>query len=373
MLYVDIPTRTEFTLLASRRAEACVSIYLKTTPVTQDVPASRIEMRNLIKEAQAQLEEAAFDKKRLAALVDGLDDVLDDDGFWRFQAKSLAVFATPDSIRTYRLANDLHSMVQVADRFHLKPLFRAITFPHSALILCLSENAVRLLEMNADLPLAVVEVPGLPENLTSTVGPTATTERALSGRIHGMEGHNVRLRQYVRHVDAALRPVLIGRETPLVLAGTGRIADAFRQICSHPFLLPETIAESPDRLTEPELTSRARPILDNAYAQQIADLKSLFERRTGERRTTTDISDAARAATFGAIQTLLVDIDSVVAGFLDDDTGAVTFAEKDDAKAYDVIAEITIRAFVSGAVVLAVRRKDIPGERDLAAILRYPH
>lgn len=371
MLHVDIPTRTEFSLLASRRAKPCVSIYLKTTPVTRDVQASRIELGNLIKKVQAQLEASALGKRTIAAIMDSLHDLLDDEVFWRYQANSLAVFVTPDSIRTYRLANDLRSMVQVADRFHLKPLFRAVTFAHSALVLCLSENAVRLLELNADLPATTLNAPGLPESLTASVGPSATTERALSGRIHGMEGHNVRLRQYVRLVDSALRPTLAGREIPLILAATGRIADLFRQTCSYPFLLPETIAESPDRLTEPELTSRARPVLDNAYARQTAEMKALFEKRTGERRTTTDISDAARAATFGAIQTLLVDIDAVAMGFLDDETGAVTFAEKGDAGAYDIIAELTARAFASGATVLAVREKDIPGGRELAAILRY--
>ena len=373
MLYVDIPTRTEFSVLAQQRADACVSIYLKTTPVTQDVHASRIQMGNLIKEAEVQLEAAAFDKRRLGALLDGLNNLLDDDKFWRFQAHSLAVFATPDNIRTYRLANDLVSMVQVADRYHLKPLCRAITFPHAAFILTLSENAVRLFEMNADLPAFKIEVPGLPKDVASSVGRAPSNERAFSGRVRGMEGHNVRLQQYARQVDAALRPILAGRETPLVLAATGRLADLFKQICSYSNLLPETIAESPDHLTEAELTARARPVLDNAYAQQITDMKVLFEKRAGERRSTTDISDAARAATFGAIQTLLVDIDSVVAGFVDDETGAVSFVDKDDAKAYGVIDEITARAFANGATVLGVRKEDIPGGHDLAAILRYPH
>lgn len=373
MLHLDIPTRNEFSLLADKRADACVSIYLKTSPVTQDVSASRVEMKNFVKEAQKQLEEAAFDKRRLAQLLDELNDLLDDDVFWRFQANSLAVFATPDSIHTYRLANHLTSMVQVADRFHLKPLFRAITFPHSAFILALSENAVRLVEMNVDLPAAGVKVPGLPKDAASSVGKSTLNDRAFSGRIHGSEGQNVRFQQYVRQVNAALRPILAGRETPLVLAATGRLADLFKQICSYSNLLPETIADSPDRLTEAELVARARPVLDNAYAQQIADIKALFEKRAGERRTTTDISDAARAATFGAIQTLLVDIDSVVPGFIDDETGVVSFVEEDDAKAYGVVDQITARAYASGATVLGVRREDIPGGNDLAAILRYPH
>ncbi len=114
-------------------------------------------------------------------------------------------------------------MVQVSDRFHLKPLFRATTFPHTAFILALSENAVRLVETHADLPPRTIKVPDMPQDAASAVGQSALNYRSYSGRLHGLEGHNIRMQQYVRQgVDAALRPVLAGRETPLVLATTGR-------------------------------------------------------------------------------------------------------------------------------------------------------
>lgn len=373
MLHVDIPDRAEFATLAQKRQPGCVSIYLRTTPVTQQVEASRIEMRNLVDEAEQQLIAAEFDKRQLAALMEQLRDLLDDDDFWYYQANSLAVFATPEGIRSYRLANKLVSMVQVADRFHLKPLFRAIAFPHSAFILALSENAVRLVEMHADLPATRVEVPGLPADLNSMAGPTAVQQRSFSGRIKDPETHNTRLQQYARRVDHELRSILAGREVPLVLAATGRLAAVFPQLNSYSYLLDETISTNPDRLSEAELAGLARPLLDAAYAQKIKDLHALFARRSNERRTSTDITDLARAATFGAIQTLMVDIDSVLPGFVDDDTGEVTFVAEDDAEAYGIVDEITARAFTTGAKVLALRRQDIPGGGDLAAILRYPH
>jgi len=41
MLYIDLPTRPEFLALRDKRADACVSIYVETTPLTQHVDASR--------------------------------------------------------------------------------------------------------------------------------------------------------------------------------------------------------------------------------------------------------------------------------------------------------------------------------------------
>src|SRR5947207_4757142 len=124
MLYVDIPTLDQFKSLAQIRADACVSIYVPTTPLSQEIQASQIELRNLFSDATKQLNAASFDKRRLGSLSELVQDVVDDDEFWRFQANSLAILATPDHIQTFRLANRLSPTVQVSDRFHLKPLLR---------------------------------------------------------------------------------------------------------------------------------------------------------------------------------------------------------------------------------------------------------
>jgi hypothetical protein len=152
MLHVDIPTLPEIRALITARADACVSIYLSTAPETQHVTANRIAFGNLAKAAQQQLESAGFDKHRQAALAAELAALGEDDSFWRLQAHSLAVLATPDSVRTFRLATAVTDMAEVSDRFHLTPLLRAIAFPQHAFVLALSEGAVRLIEVFADHP-----------------------------------------------------------------------------------------------------------------------------------------------------------------------------------------------------------------------------
>jgi Bacterial archaeo-eukaryotic release factor family 11 len=152
MLYVDIPTLPEFKALASVRGDSCVSIYLPTTPLPQDSAVSRAQLKTFGKAALDQLDEAGCDKRRQASIGEHLAELEEDDEFWRFQAHSLAVLMTPETMRTFRLPNRLTAMVEVSDRFHLKPLLRAVTFPHEAFLLALSENAVRLVEVFADLP-----------------------------------------------------------------------------------------------------------------------------------------------------------------------------------------------------------------------------
>ena len=68
---------------------------------------------------------------------------------------------------------------------------------------------------------------------------------------------------------------------------------------------------------------------------------------------------------------MLIDIDEVVLGSLDEETGAVSFGDADNAINYGVVDEIARRVWLNGGRVLAVRRDDIPGGGSVAAILRY--
>ncbi|HJU03001.1 MAG TPA: hypothetical protein VJ966_17535, partial [Actinomycetes bacterium] len=83
-----------------------------------------------------------------------------------------------------------------------------------------------------------------------------------------------------------------------------------------------------------------------------------------------DIATVARLVTHGAVDTLFVDIDGVVPGEVDE-AGAVRFGDEQVPGGIGVVDEIARRGWLSGAHLLAVRRDDVPGGGDLAAILRY--
>jgi hypothetical protein len=371
MLHINVPTMDQFARLSDTRADACVSIYLPTTPLSQQAGASRIELGNLFKLAHAQLSAAGFDKRRLAAIEEHVADLIDDDAFWQHQSNSLAVLVTADHVDTFRLPSRLLPIAEVSGRFHLKPLLRAVTFPHTAFILALAESGVRLIEIFAEGPPAVVKVDDLPRDAASAAGKASINDRSPSGRIHGSEGKKVRLTQYARKVDAALKPVTESRRIPLILAGNEPLLSIYRGLSSSVGLMAATIKGNPDETTDAELAAAARRILDEHYAEMIRAFRDLYAVRADSRRATADISDAARAASHGAIDTLLVDIDSVVYGTYDEETGRITLAEAASAGTYGVVDAIAARALATGAKVLGVRAADLPAGGHLAAILRY--
>jgi hypothetical protein len=88
-------------------------------------------------------------------------------------------------------------------------------------------------------------------------------------------------------------------------------------------------------------------------------------------RASDDLAEIARAATFGAVDTAFLDIDVTVPGFVDEESGALTLDDADDAANYGVADEIARRVMLAGGKVLAVRSDDVPGSGSVAAILRY--
>ncbi len=369
-LHTDIPSRAQIDRLLTSRDPASVSIYVPTDPASSG-DAERIELKNLAAEAARQLDEAGTPKSAIAAIDEELAGLDTDGTFWRYQARSLALFAVPGSIVTFRLPNRLVAQAQVSDRFHLKPLLRAVTFPQVAFVLALAQGSVRVLEVGPEIGSWDVQVPDLPSDVASAAGTASIADRAPRGALQGAEGQKVRMRQYCRQVDQALRPILAGLDVPLILASTEPLDAIYRSVNTYPHLARQTVAGSPEAASDTDLVAGARGVLDEVHAARLASVRALYEQRSSQGRAMQDIGDIARAATFGAVDTVLVDIDDVVPGSIDEESGAVTLADEDDAVAYGVVDEIARRTWLNGGTVLAVRREDVPGGGSAAAILRY--
>lgn len=371
MLHLDLPTRADMARLAAARSDMAVSIYLPTTPLTQEIGAARTALRNLWKAAEGQLAEAGADRRRVALLEDQIADLHDDEEFWAHQATSLAVFVTPEAMTTHRLPTRLGEHVQVSDRFHLKPLFRPLAFPDTGLVLALARNGARLVEMPGEGPAAELRVPGMPKDVDEAGARARTRNTAPGGRFQGGRGEDFHRRVFARKVDQALRPFLAGHELPLILAAVAEFEAIYRSVNTYPHLLEGAVRGNPERMTAAELAEAARPVLRDAHAAEIARLRALHDARAGSGRALVDLSDIGRAAAAGKVEILLADIDADLPGRYDEASGAITLADRPGAATHDVTDAIARAVIAQGGRVVGLRAGDLPGGGPLAAILRF--
>ena len=391
MLHIDIPTLAEFKALAQIKGETCVSLYLPTSRLGKNAGTNRTAFKDIAREALSQLKEGGADKNKITVFEERFDrlagtdhDVQDQDkirklqrakpdpieSFWHYQANGLAVLATAGMMRTFRLPNSPKPLAEVADRFHLTPLIRAMTSPHDIFVLALAEESVRLVHAFANFPPQRLQVQDLPANAAEATRRPSFHVRAPRRRLQNLEGEKVLLHQYVRKVEHAVQGALAGQNAPLVLAGEEPLASMFRSVNTYPKLADEMIEGNPDQITDGELEDAAIPILDRLYSRELKAVIALYD-ELKPRRATTDVSYAAHAATAGAIEQLLVDLDAVVPGLVSDIDGSVTYSVSDDAETYSVVDEVARRALYTGARVLGARQEEMPDRAPLTAILRY--
>src|ERR1700732_42225 len=231
MLHIDIPTLAEFKALAQIKGETCVSLYLPTSHPGTDAKFIRTAFKDLAREALSQLKEAGIDKKKISLFEERFEhlagpeqDVQDEDKirklqrakpdpieeFWHYQANGLAVLATPDMMRMFRLPKSPKPLAEVADRFHLTPLIRVMTSPHDVFVLALAEESVRLVHAFVNFPPQRLDVPDLPSNAEEATRRPSFHVRAPRRRLQNLEGEKVLVHQYVSKVEHAVHNAIAG-------------------------------------------------------------------------------------------------------------------------------------------------------------------
>lgn len=353
MWHLDIPCADELRSLAELPGGKVASVYLPTTPVSPQARKDATVFANLVD---------AVDEPAIQEL---LRDLVDDQVFWDTQAHGLGVIATPERMWIYRLPHAVDEVVQVASHAKILPLIGAASAIRSCHVLVLSEGSARLIDVSAELPPQEVRVADMPKDAASWAGKSSIGDRSHSGRLVGSEGKNVHIRSYARGVDDAVRPLLHGDDQPLVLVAPEPIASIFRSVCSYPHLLEAGVQTNADALTETEIAEAVQPVLAEAVGARAAALAALVDQRRGQQRVATDLADIARAATAGAVDTLIVDREANEGGSVDE--AGNLLLEDGGVNVVDVIAT---RVLATGGTVLALDASELPGA-PVTAVLRW--
>ena len=368
MLPADIPDTERLLALIDHRDEASVTITLESSPVPQDHERVRLALRNAIDAAERELSQMELPRGAAAGVVDSLRGLLRDDEFWHAQSRSLVVFAAPGLLEAFRLVNAVTEHTAVGDRFDAGTLLRAVTFPHRAFAVEITQGETRLFEFGPDGKPHEHEL-DLPEDHALMLEHTTTGGRADRHRAAGTTGDRIERERYARAAQDVV-VAIVPPHVPLILAAATDLDPAYRAVNTHPRLLEKGIAGHPEALGEQELSDRVREILDAHYANAIEEWNEKFGALRNQSLATTHLEGAALAATTASVETLHFDMDWTEEGTIDA-FGHLEHADEEGPGTYALVDEMAARVLRSGGTVRAVRRADLPADSPVAAILRF--
>ena len=361
-----------------------VSIYMETHRNGAEVAAQPLRLRAAIDEARGIL--AGDD-------VDGVDDVLaplealiGDQEFWRHQADGLALFASRDFGRLYRLPVRVRNMVVVGPTFHTKPLIEFLQAPERFWVLSVTQKEVRMWE-GTTTELAPVNLHVVPTSLQEALGTEVVSDRLnlrsprgkgsapiFHGHGAGKDDTKQELEKFFRAVDAGVRDLLADEISPIILAAVDYYHPIYRSVSKLENLADEGIVGSISAWDEGRIHAAAWPIAQKSVERKLDVALDLWESSYGRGKAESDLAVIARLAVAGRIRLLLAENGRTVWGRIDRTTGDIEVIREGGSDPHgaavdllDELAELTIQ-FGGRALVLSGQK--MPTDTGLAAVLR---
>lgn len=380
----------ELKALVEQSQGPCVSIYMPTHVAGPETRQNSIRFKNLIKQAEAQLQEyGATHDEALRLLQPALE--LDTEDFWQHQDIGFALFVADNFLHYYRVPLNFDELVVTTDRPHLKPLMPLLTGDGNFYILTLSQQQIRLFEATR-YSIHEVELEGVPQSLTSALQYDETAKEG-QHRISGSRGggltgqnhpgsahgqgspdrdqHQKDILQFFHLVNDGLQPYLNGQRAPLILVGVEYLLPLYREANSYPFVLDEGITENADILKADELHQQALPIVEPFFAQAQQSAVEHFRELTGTGKTSIDPKEAIPAAFYGRVEQLFVAVGIQQWGVFDPQANELLMHADAEPGDEDLLNAAAIQTLLNGGTVYAVPPEEVPDTAPLAAVFRY--
>ena len=380
--------RTEdLALLLEAREGPCVSLYMPTHRKGRDVQQDPIRFKNLLRQAEKELEGIAIRGSDGESLLAPARALTQDPAFWAQSSDGLAIFLAPGFHRTYRVPSRFRERLVVSGAFNCKQLLPLLSGDGQFYVLALSRNHVRLLQ-GTRFRVSELEPTSMPRSLkealwvddpektlqyhTGSAGPGGRRAAVYHGQGGAADLDKANLERFFRRVDDGLIEFLGAARTPLVLAGVENYFPIYRAVSHYPMLQAGGIKGNPDDLSTGELHARAWARLEPVFRREQDHARTRYTQLTARGTTSDDVRRVVPAAHHGRVESLFVALGEQSWGaYIPSGDGSVVLHaayEHGDQDLLDVAAVETLR---HGGRVYAVDPVEVPAAAPLAAIFRY--
>lgn len=387
-------TKTEFVQMLNEimqvEGPVCASFFIPTHEVGGEWRGDRIQLKNLIQEAEKTLDEMGLSEDDIDKLLEPARAMLQDESTWAEMRDGLSIFSSTEMNYVLRLPFNVEPQVVIGDRFHIKPTLPWLTRNGQFYILTLSQNRLRLLECDP-VGCEVIDLGPTPTSMQEALKyddperrlSLHTTEkqgdRVPSGDPAVFHGHGVgsdndeaRLRRYFHIAADGVEDYLAGKHAPLLLYGVEENVAVYREISKYPHVLEETLSGNPDEMESAQIADEASDHMRSYHERQKAKALERFNNHRGTDNVSTAVDPVLNYAFQARVAYLFIALDDHVWGQFAPDSLEIQRNEDPGPERVDLLDLCAAYTLQNGGEVYALPRDEMPVEDSpVAALLRF--
>jgi hypothetical protein len=385
---MDILNPADLRTLIAQQGKWCVSLYMPTHRAGREQQQDPVRLKNLLAAAETSLLANGLRRPKVQKLMRPAEDLLWDKDFWQHQSDGLAIFLSNDFSVRYRLPTSFKERLMISKSFHTKPLVPLLNRVGKYYVLFVSLNQIRLFQGTVDtlgevrlrFPTSMDQVLWAddPEKYLNLHSGSTSTNKSGGGTaiFHGQdpsEDEKKNILRFFQSINKALDELLENKNLPMILAGIEHILPIYRKTCTYDNLLEEGIFGSFDEEDLKPLHEQALQIATPIFEESQKQAFEKFEQLAGQQNAlaVSDLATAVKAAKFGQVETIFVPLDEQRWGRYDAEKNKVILESEAGTETEDLLDFASAETILNSGQVFAVPRDQLPGNGDLAAILRF--
>jgi hypothetical protein len=387
---MDILKQADLKALIETSKDWCVSLYMPTHRAGREQQQDPIRFKNLITRSQEKLLEYGLRRPEVQDLMRPVEKLFTDEDFWQHQSDGLAVFLSPDTFQTYRVPSKFDELVVVANNFHIKPLLPLLSQDGHFYILALSMNEVRLF-LGTRHTMDKIDLGEIPTNMqealwmddpekhtdfhtgTGNTGSEGKRRAVFHGHGSKKAEEKTNILRYFQRIDKGINDSLEDKSIPMVLAGVDYLLPIYHEANTYAGLLKEGLDGNPEDVPEKELHKLAWELVQPIFTEDQKQAQEKFKQLDGQgsELASANLKTVVKAANFGRVDTLFVPLGVQRWGRYDTQENKVTLDAKSAPENEDLLDFAAMHTLFNSGKVYAVHSDKLPGDGELAAILRY--
>ncbi len=396
MKYIESMSKDDLELLLSKHNGPCMSIFMPTHFTGPDIRQDPIRLKNILHQAEQKIiESGLYSPKVKEILLKPIMNLIEQEQFWRFQSKGLAIFVSQDIFEYFRLPFKTEELVVITNNFHIKPLLPLFRGDGKFYLLAISLNLVRFFECT-HYTVKQIYLEGMPLNLDDALkyddesgkptfshsfsphGGSGGSTGLVHGQILGSDTdyEKKEILNFFQRVNDSLHIVLKNQKSPLLLATVDRNFPIYKEANSYPYMIDEIIHGNPDTLTEHQLHDKGWKIVNPLFKQTEKNFIERFNQLSNVNNEAKWISyeleEIIPASYYGQVEALFIAENEQQWGKFDPDTNVIHLHQEERTGDQDLLDLAAVNTYTNGGNVYVVSRQQVPGTKQIAALFRYP-